>query len=96
MARASATRALLLAALAFAPAAAVDRSKFRTCEQASFCRRHRSVEAEPEVRGRLARRAAPARAAPRRVALPPASSHRTRRARPPPTPARSSACRPTL
>ena len=29
---------------------AVDRSKFRTCQQTGFCRRHRSVEAEPQVR----------------------------------------------
>jgi hypothetical protein len=45
---------LRLAALAAALAAvaAVDRSKFRTCDQAGFCRRHRSKAAEPAVSGR--------------------------------------------
>jgi len=28
----------------------VDRSKFRTCETSSFCRRHRGVSSEPELR----------------------------------------------
>ena len=40
----------LLAALALlAGALAVDRSKFRTCNDAGFCRRHRGKTAEPEV-----------------------------------------------
>jgi len=28
---------------------AVDRSKFRTCNDAGFCRRHRNQASEPEV-----------------------------------------------
>lgn len=40
--------AVLLAALT--AATAVDRSKFRTCNDASFCRRHRSKTSEPEFR----------------------------------------------
>ena len=28
---------------------AVDRTKFRTCNDAGFCRRHRNQETEPEV-----------------------------------------------
>jgi hypothetical protein len=44
----------LLAAAAAAcllAADAVDRSKFRTCHDAGFCRRHRETKEEPEVRG---------------------------------------------
>lgn len=44
---------LVLAALAAAACIssvhAVDRSKFRTCQQTGFCRRHRAVQAEPQV-----------------------------------------------
>jgi Glycosyl hydrolases family 31/Galactose mutarotase-like len=36
--------------LSASPAEAVDRSKFRTCNDAGFCKRHRSKAAEPEVR----------------------------------------------
>lgn len=43
--------AALLAALLACSADAVDRSKFRTCKDASFCRRHRDVVSEPAVRG---------------------------------------------
>ena len=40
-----------LLVVAFVPSAtAVDHSKFRTCAQTGFCRRHREVEAEPAVR----------------------------------------------
>ena len=38
--------ALALALMAPPGAEAVDRSKFRTCEQASFCRRHRIAGTE--------------------------------------------------
>ncbi len=31
-------------------AGAVDRSKFRTCNDAGFCKRHRGKTAEPEMR----------------------------------------------
>jgi hypothetical protein len=44
-------RVAALAALLSA-ASAVDRSKFRTCGQASFCKRHRDAVTEPEVRPR--------------------------------------------
>jgi hypothetical protein len=54
-------RALLVLA---AVVNAVDRSKFRTCEQAAFCNRHRGKAAEPEVRAR--RRAFHSRRAPER------------------------------
>lgn len=40
---------LLVAAALLALVAGVDRSKFRTCNDAAFCRRHRSKTAEPEV-----------------------------------------------
>ena len=43
-------RVLALAALLACGAEAVDRSKFRTCQDAGFCRRHRSKTAEPEFR----------------------------------------------
>jgi hypothetical protein len=88
----------VLVALALAASAlAVDRSKFRTCNDAGFCRRHRSKAAEPEV-GERAGATAPRRAAPtltcaRPCALAP-SSTADRRARSPPSPlrcARSSA-----
>lgn len=36
-----------------ASVSAVDRSKFRVCQDASFCRRHREVDSEPEVRSLL-------------------------------------------
>ena len=36
--------------LALGAASAVDRSKFRSCAQAGFCRRHRDVSSEPELR----------------------------------------------
>ena len=42
-------RAATLALLALA-VGAVDRSKFRTCETAAFCRSHRGKAAEPELR----------------------------------------------
>jgi hypothetical protein len=42
-------RAVLLAALVGA-ALAVDRSKFRRCDQAGFCKRHRGKASEPELR----------------------------------------------
>ena len=42
---------LVLCALALLSAvSAVDRSKFRTCETAAFCRSHRGKSAEPELR----------------------------------------------
>ena len=40
-----------VAALLACTTDAVDRSKFRTCKDASFCRRHRDVVSEPAVRG---------------------------------------------
>jgi hypothetical protein len=43
-------RRILLLSLFVGAAVCVDRSKFRTCEDASFCRRHRTVTSEPEVR----------------------------------------------
>lgn len=43
----AAALALLLLA---APADAVDRSKFKTCNQSGFCRRHRSKASESPVR----------------------------------------------
>jgi hypothetical protein len=53
----------VLVALALAASAlAVDRSKFRTCNDAGFCRRHRSKAAEPEVGERAGACAAPRRA----------------------------------
>ena len=32
---------------------AVDRSKFKTCKDSGFCRRHRDVETEPVVSLRI-------------------------------------------
>lgn len=43
-------RAALAAALLAAAVLAVDRSKFRRCDQAGFCRRHRGKTTEPEWR----------------------------------------------
>jgi hypothetical protein len=43
-------RALSLFCVVLTAVHAVDRSKFRTCETAAFCNRHRSKAAEPEVR----------------------------------------------
>lgn len=42
-------RLCILASLLYT-VTAVDRSKFRTCQDASFCRRHRDKTSEPEVR----------------------------------------------
>lgn len=39
---------LVVVAVAFALVASVDRSKFKTCTQAGFCKRHRDKTAEPE------------------------------------------------
>ena len=61
--RAGAARALVVAAAVLGACHAVDRSKFRTCDSAGFCKRHRSKTAEPAVRAR----ARPARAAPREL-----------------------------
>ena len=43
-------RSGLALCLALTAVHAVDRSKFRTCETAAFCNRHRTKAAEPEVR----------------------------------------------
>lgn len=42
--------AVVLAAGLLAGTSAVDRSKFRKCDQAGFCRRHRTKTNEPEMR----------------------------------------------
>ena len=39
-----------IALLAAQPAVAVDRSKFRKCSDAGFCKRHRGKASEPELR----------------------------------------------
>jgi len=72
--------ALVALPLALLPGAlAVDRSKFRTCSDAGFCRRHRGKAAEPEVSERASGRASKASkraSAERRL---PASLRRRRR-----------------
>ncbi len=61
---------LLTLSLLASLGAGVDRSKFRTCETAAFCARHRGKASEPEVRARRPRARDGVRA-PRAHARPP-------------------------